>query len=120
MSDPDALFVTLPPRPWVRRLVIAGFALFVLGTAGIIQLSSMTATIAIALPPTPDLAAQVYRADLFHRIGFAVWDASWYGGHHMPGYSLIFPPLGASMAVAAIAETIWRRWQQRPVRPSAA
>ena len=33
---------------------------------------------------------------------------------------LIFPPLGASMAVAAIAETIWRRWQQRPVRPSAA
>jgi hypothetical protein len=63
-------------------------------------------------PPTPDLAAQVYRADLFHRIGFAVWDASWYAGHHMPGYSLLFPPLGALLgarvvgALAALASLL--------------
>ncbi|MEI6792155.1 MAG: hypothetical protein WCK97_02850 [Actinomycetes bacterium] len=46
-------------------------------------------------PPTPDLAAQVFRATLFRNEGFAVWDSSWYGGHNLPGYSLLFPPLAA-------------------------
>ncbi len=46
-------------------------------------------------PPTPDLAAQVFRATLFRQEGFAVWDSSWYGGHNLPGYSLLFPPLAA-------------------------
>ncbi|HXD53117.1 MAG TPA: hypothetical protein VN618_00035 [Solirubrobacteraceae bacterium] len=46
-------------------------------------------------PRTPDLAAQVYRVGLFHRVGFALWDEHWYAGHHLPGYSLLFPPLGA-------------------------
>jgi hypothetical protein len=50
-------------------------------------------------PRTPDLAAQVYRVDLFHRLGFAVWDEHWYAGHHLPGYSLLFPPLGALLGV---------------------
>ena len=57
-------------------------------------------------PPSADLAAQYYRADL----GLVLWDNGWYGGHHMPGYSLLFPPLasvlgprlvGALSAVAA-------------------
>ncbi|MDP5033385.1 MAG: hypothetical protein NWP31_00410 [Solirubrobacteraceae bacterium] len=46
-------------------------------------------------PPTPDLAAQVFRATLFRSEGFLVWDSSWYGGHNLPGYSLLFPPLAA-------------------------
>ena len=46
-------------------------------------------------PPTPDLAAQVFRATLFRNEGFAVWDSSWYGGHNLPGYSLLFPPIAA-------------------------
>ncbi len=46
-------------------------------------------------PPTPDLAAQVFRAALFRSEGFAVWDSAWYGGHNLPGYSLLFPPLAA-------------------------
>ncbi|MCW3016844.1 MAG: hypothetical protein JWO02_3936 [Solirubrobacterales bacterium] len=46
-------------------------------------------------PNTPDLAAQAYRAGLFAREGFSVWDDFWYAGHHLPGYSLLFPPLGA-------------------------
>ena len=46
-------------------------------------------------PPTPDLAAQVYRATLFGREGYEIYDASWYGGHNLLGYSLVFPPLGA-------------------------
>ncbi len=50
-------------------------------------------------PRTPDLAAQVYRMDLYRQLGFVVWDAHWYAGHHMPGYSLLFPPLGALLGV---------------------
>jgi hypothetical protein len=46
---------------------------------------------------TPDLAAQAHRVGMFAAHGFVVWDNSWYGGHHVPGYSLVFP------AVAAVA-----------------
>jgi hypothetical protein len=57
-------------------------------------------------PSSADVAAQEYRADL----GLVLWDNGWYGGHHMPGYSVLFPPLatvigahvvGALSAVAA-------------------
>ncbi len=60
----------------------------------------------VLAPPSADLAAQHYRADL----GLVLWDNGWYAGHHMPGYSLLFPPLahvlgprlvGALSAVAA-------------------
>jgi hypothetical protein len=44
-------------------------------------------------PRTPDLAAQVYRAHLYDQAGFTLWDNNWYAGHHVPGYSLLFPPL---------------------------
>jgi hypothetical protein len=53
-------------------------------------------------PHTPDLAAQVYRASLFRRHGFALWDEHWYAGHHLPGYSLLFPPLGAVLGVRVV------------------
>ena len=43
--------------------------------------------------PSLDLAAAEYRAWLFGHAGFALWDAQWYGGHHVPGYSVVFPPL---------------------------
>ncbi|HEX9481865.1 MAG TPA: hypothetical protein VF927_07165 [Solirubrobacteraceae bacterium] len=52
-------------------------------------------------PHTPDLAAQVYRVGLFKTNGLAVWDEHWYAGHHLPGYSLLFPPLGAWLGVRA-------------------
>jgi len=74
----------------------------------------LSALLAIAYllidPPSADLAAQEYRAELFDREGFVLWDNAWYGGHHMPGYSVLFPPLagwldprivGALSAVAA-------------------
>jgi len=44
-------------------------------------------------PASLDLAAGEYRAWLFGHAGFAIWDAQWYGGHHLPGYSVIVPPL---------------------------
>lgn len=28
-----------------------------------------------------------------------IWDNNWYGGHHMPGYSLTYPPLAALLGV---------------------
>src|SRR3954447_13513645 len=46
-------------------------------------------------PPSADLAAQVYRSDYFGKQGLALWDNAWYAGHHMPGYSVLFPPLGS-------------------------
>jgi hypothetical protein len=53
----------------------------------------------LASPHTPDLAAQAYRVALFRQLGFVVWDEHWYGGHTLPGYSLLFPPLGALLGV---------------------
>ncbi len=67
----------------------------------------VTAAVGVAVwlivdPRTPDLAGQVYRANLFREAGFVVWDGRWYGGHDMPGYSLLFPPLGALLGVRAV------------------
>jgi hypothetical protein len=53
----------------------------------------------IVEPRTPDLAGAVYRVGLFHEVGFAIWDEHWYAGHHLPGYSLLFAPLGALLGV---------------------
>jgi hypothetical protein len=50
-------------------------------------------------PPSADLAAQEYRAGLVRRAGFVLWDNGWYGGHHTPAYSVLFPPLGALLGV---------------------
>lgn len=76
----------------------------------------LTAAIAAAwlalTPHTVDMAAHTFRADLFGREGFTIWNGNWYAGHHTPGYSTLFPPLawalgpwlaGALSAVAAAA-----------------
>ncbi|HEV3284962.1 MAG TPA: N,N-dimethylformamidase beta subunit family domain-containing protein [Solirubrobacteraceae bacterium] len=57
----------------------------------------------LANPRTPDLAAQVYRVDQFGSSGFAVFDANWYAGHHLPGYSLLVPALGSLLGVRLLA-----------------
>ena len=83
------------PRSWTPRAIPA-WALAAVVAAAYLVLA----------PPSADLAAQEYRADL----GLVLWDNGWYGGHHMPGYSVLFPPLagvlgprlvGALSAVAA-------------------
>lgn len=62
-------------------------------------------------PPSADLAAQAFRADLFAREGFTLLSTAWYGGHHTPGYSVLAPALGAWLgteltgALAATAAT---------------
>lgn len=50
-----------------------------------------------------DWPAQLYRVDLFERVGFTQWDNQWYGGHHTPGYSILFPPLGAIFGTGIVA-----------------
>ncbi len=57
----------------------------------------------IAEPRTPDLAAQAYRVGLFDHVGFALWDARWYAGHDLPGYSLLFPPLASLLGLRLLA-----------------
>jgi hypothetical protein len=46
-------------------------------------------------PPSPDLAAEVFRVYLFKADGFSLWNNNWYGGHYLPSYSLLLPALGA-------------------------
>ena len=74
------------PHPYPRSVSAQRLAPWLLAAA------LALAWLALA-PATPDLAAQVYRAGLFEREGYTLYDLYWYGGHHMPGYSLLFPPL---------------------------
>lgn len=68
--------------PWVLALVV----------------TVPLATVYLVLEPASgDLAAATYRGDLFARAGFMLWDNGWYGGHYLPGYSLLAPVLGALM-----------------------
>src|SRR3954469_16090253 len=56
----------------------------------------------IASPATADMAAHTYRAWLFQQQGLTVWNAQWYGGHHVLGYSLLFAPLAAALGPALV------------------
>lgn len=49
-----------------------------------------------------DWPAQIYRAELFERVGFTQWDNQWFGGHYLPRYSVLFPPLGALLGVTTV------------------
>lgn len=49
-----------------------------------------------------DLAAAEYRVALFRKVGFTLWDPGWYAGHWTLDYSVLFPPLGAAIGIAAI------------------
>lgn len=76
---------------------------------------------------TPDLAGQAFRADLFEREGFTLWNNAWYGGHHTLGYSLAFPPLAAAVglwipgALAAVSATaLFQRLAGAHVPPAGA
>lgn len=78
------------------------------GWAAPVLLAAAAAAVYLILQPmSADLAAQTYRAGLFRAHGLTLWDGQWYGGHHIPGYSVLFPPiaayLGPSLAAALAA-----------------
>jgi hypothetical protein len=61
-----------------------------------VALSSVLAAAMLAWnPQVGDLAAQVFRTELFQRGGLAIWNGSWYGGHYTLTYSVLFPPLAS-------------------------
>ncbi len=68
---------------------------------------TITATLGVVYliiaPRSSDLAAATYRSQLFGRQGFTVWDNAWYGGHHLPAYSVLGPPLGWLIGPALLA-----------------
>jgi hypothetical protein len=84
--------------------------------------AALAALYLLVQPLTADHAAQEFRAELFAREGFSPWSNLWFGGHHLPGYSLLSPALGALVgprlvgAIAAIAAAVLfaaiakRRW----------
>lgn len=53
-------------------------------------------------PPSADLAAQAFRTELFEAHGFEVWSNAWYAGHHLPGYSLLYPPLASLFGIRLV------------------
>jgi hypothetical protein len=66
----------------------------------------------IIAPSSADLAAASYRSYLFSHAGLTLWDNAWYGGHHLLGYSLLSPALGApfgprlAQALAAVTAAV--------------
>jgi hypothetical protein len=65
----------------------------------------------IVSPPSLDLAAHLFRAQLFAHEGFGIWNDLWYSGHNVPSYSVFFPAASAALtpqlagAIAAVATT---------------
>jgi len=90
---------------------------------------ALSAALAVAMlawnPPVGDLAAQVFRTELFERGGLGIWNGSWYAGHYTLTYSVLFPPLASllgprlvgTLAVVASAYLFDRlvrdRWGER-------
>ncbi len=86
-ARPRARLPGLPVDPWriapvLVAAVLAGFYLLI-------------------APKTGDLPAHVFRAKLFGREPFTVWNGDWYSGHHTPAYSVLFPPLAWMLGPAA-------------------
>ncbi len=78
-----------------------------------VLVAAILAAVYLAIDPrSGDFAAHLFRAELFDREGFTIWNGQWYGGHHTVAYSVLFPPLawllgpslvGALSAVVAAA-----------------
>jgi hypothetical protein len=68
----------------------------------------LSALYVILSPPSLDLAAHLFRAQLFGRAPFGIWNNYWYDGHHIVGYSLLFPAVSWALTpqlAAALAAT---------------
>ena len=69
---------------------------------GLVAALALLAAWLLVAPRTPDLAAAAYRVDLFKHVGLGIYDEHWYGGHDLPGYSLLFPPLAWALGLRVV------------------
>ena len=70
--------------------------------------AALAAAYVIISPSSVDLAAHLFRAEMFKREGFAVWNNYWYSGNAVLGYSVLFPAVSATLTpqfAAALATT---------------
>lgn len=101
-----------PTSPPVWREEPAGAGRGLRGLPAWLLAAALAALYLVLAPPSADLAAQTYRTWLFAHAGWTLWDGNWYAGHHVPAYSILFPPLAALIgpravgALAAVA-TAW-------------
>ena len=70
-------------------------------------------------PLSADHAAQTFRTELFELSGPTVWNNFWFGGHYLPSYSVLAPPLGAWLGfrVMGVAAVLGHRRALHPDRP---
>jgi len=62
----------------------------------------------VLAPSSVDLAAHLFRAEMFKQQGFAVWNNYWYAGNEVLGYSVLFPAVSAALTpqlASALAAT---------------
>jgi hypothetical protein len=78
-------------EPSRRGIVLPGGAI----TGAALVVAALSIPYLVFAPASTDLAAQTFRADLWDAHGWVLWNDAWYSGHLVPGYSLIYPPLGA-------------------------
>jgi len=70
--------------------------------------ATLAAAYVIISPSSVDLAAHLFRAEMFKQQGFAVWNNYWYSGNAVLGYSVLFPAVSATLTpqlAAALATT---------------
>jgi hypothetical protein len=68
----------------------------------------LAAAYVIISPSSADLAAHLFRAEMFRQQGFSVWNNYWYSGNAVLGYSVLFPAVSATLTpqlAAALATT---------------
>ena len=64
----------------------------------------IAAVYVLVAPRSEDLAAHLLRAKLYAADGwFGIWNNWWYGGHNLPGYSVLFPPAAALLTPQLVA-----------------
>jgi hypothetical protein len=93
------------PYPRARERVSLDLLLRLLPT---IVAATFAAAYVIISPSSLDLAAHLFRAQLFRKEGFGIWNNWWYSGHDIVGYSVLFPALASVLTpqlAAAIAAT---------------
>lgn len=78
-------------QSWATSLTLA--ALTVAISAGLVGLGCRGS----------DLPAQLFRADLFSRAGFVVWDNQWFGGHATLPYSILAPAVSAALGPIVVS-----------------